>query len=139
MLIDNNGNVGIGTTAPTNPLQMASGALVTVGGVWTNASSRTLKQDIRKLTAGEARVALDQLAPVRFASKADPTERHVGFIAEEVPDLVATKDRKTLSPMDIVAVLTRVVQEQQKTIEAQQKTIAELASKIEALEATPAR
>jgi hypothetical protein len=34
-----------------------------------------------------------------------------------VPSLVATKDRKGLSPMDIVAVLTKVVQEQQKTID----------------------
>ena len=28
-----------------------------------------------------------------------------------MPELVATKDRKGLSPMDIVAVLTKVVQE----------------------------
>jgi len=63
----------------------------------------------------------------------------VGFIAEDVPDLVATKDRKALSPMDIVAVLTRVVQEQQKTVEAQQGSIAELAAKLEALTAVPVR
>lgn len=37
----------------------------------------------------------------------------MGFIAEDVPDLVATPNRKSLSPMDIVAVLTKVVQEQQ--------------------------
>jgi acetolactate synthase small subunit len=42
----------------------------------------------------------------------------VGFIAEDVPDLVATTDRKGLSAMDIVAVLTKAVKEQQKTIEA---------------------
>ncbi len=41
----------------------------------------------------------------------------MGFIAEDVPELVATKDRKGLSPMDIVAVLTKVVQRQQKEIE----------------------
>ena len=35
----------------------------------------------------------------------------MGFIAEEVPDRVATKDRKGLSPMNIVAVSTKVVQE----------------------------
>ena len=40
----------------------------------------------------------------------------MGFIAEEVPDLIATKDRKGLSPMDIVAILTKAIQEQQKTI-----------------------
>jgi hypothetical protein len=137
--VTSGGNVGIGTAAPANPLQMASGALVTAGGVWTNASSRALKQDIRELTAQEAHGALGQLAPVRYTSTADPTEHHVGFIAEDVPDLVATTDRKALSPMDIVAVLTRVVQEQQKTVEAQQKTIAELAAKIQALEAARPR
>ena len=136
--VTSGGNVGIGTAAPANPLQMASGALVTAGGVWTNASSRALKQDIRELTAQEAHGALGQLSPVRYTSKADPTEHHVGFIAEDVPDLVATKDRKALSPMDIVAVLARVVQEQQKTVEAQQKNIAELAAKIRALEAARA-
>jgi len=35
-----------------------------------------------------------------------------------VPELVATSDREGLSTMDIVAVLTKVVQEQQKKIEA---------------------
>lgn len=40
----------------------------------------------------------------------------VGFIAEDVPDIVATNTRKSLSPMDIVGVLTKVVQEQRKAI-----------------------
>jgi len=48
----------------------------------------------------------------------------VGFIAEDVPDLVATEDRKG---MDVVAVLTKVVQDQQKTIE-------EFSRKVSALE-----
>jgi hypothetical protein len=133
MVIDTSGRVGIGTSNPANPLQMASGAFVSAAGVWTDASSRALKQDIRDLTLQEARGALDQLAPVRYTSKIDPTEQHVGFIAEDVPDLVATKDRKALSPMDIVAVLTRVVQEQQKSLEA-------LAAELAALKAAaPAR
>jgi hypothetical protein len=106
-----NGNVGIGTQTPTNPLQMASSAHVTVGGVWTNASSREYKDNIEALATEEALETLKELNPVKFAYKVDGTEKHVGFIAEEVPDLVATKDRKGLSPMDIVAVLTKVVQE----------------------------
>jgi hypothetical protein len=57
----------------------------------------------------------------------DSQDKHVGFIAEDVPDLVATPDRKALSPMDIVALLTKVVQEQQKTI-------AELTEKVSRLE-----
>ena len=35
------------------------------------------------------------------------------FIAEDVPDLVATTDWKTLGSMDIFTALTKVVQERQ--------------------------
>ncbi|MBC8181715.1 tail fiber domain-containing protein [candidate division KSB1 bacterium] len=117
MTIDPNGNVGIGTTTPSNPLEMASGAHVTTGGVWTNASSRDYKENIRDLTGEEAMSALHDLKPSRYNYKVDKEEDYVGFIAEDVPDLVANKDRKGLSSMDIVAVLTKVVQEQQKRIE----------------------
>jgi TolA-binding protein len=52
--------------------------------------------------------------------------------ARDVPDLVATKDRKGLSPMDIVAVLTKVVQEKSKVIEEQQQSLEEQKQTIEA-------
>ncbi len=123
--VSDNGNVGIGTTNPTNPLQMGSGAFVSAGGVWTNASSREYKENIRELTTAEAVRTLEGLNPVKYNYKADATDRHVGFIAEDVPDLVATKDRKGLSPMDIVAVLTKVVQEKSQVIESQQKALEE--------------
>ena len=70
---------------------------------------------------------LKELSPVKFNYKADSKETHVGFISEDVPALVATSDRKGMSPMDVVAVLTKVVQEQQKTI-------AELSEKLKELE-----
>ena len=131
------GNVGIGTTSPSYPLQMGSGAYVSTGGVWTNASSREYKTDVKQLSAEKAMAALSQLKPVEFAYKADTEERHVGFIAEDAPDIVASKDRKGMSPMDVVAVLTKVVQEQQKLIreqkeivQKQQKTIGELSEKV---------
>jgi hypothetical protein len=136
--------VGIGNTAPTQPLMVGTtgsgsggnGAHVTAGGTWTNGSSRGFKQDIEELDAGEAMQAVAALKPVRYHYKAEPDEEYVGFIAEDVPELVAqtSTDRKYLSPMDIVAALTKVVQEQQKTVEAQQKTIEELAAKVEQLQ-----
>jgi len=43
---------------------------------------------------------------------------------------VATKDRKGLSPMDVVAVLTKVVQEQQRTIDALRAEIDALKKKV---------
>jgi hypothetical protein len=124
-----NGNVGIGTASPAYPLHMSSGAYVSAGGVWTNASSRAFKQDIADLSADTAVQALDELTPVTFAYTADPSEKHVGFIAEDVPALVATGDRTGLSPMDVVAVLTKVLQEQQKTIAELQARVAQLETK----------
>ena len=118
------GYVGIGTTSPSHPLQMASGAYVSSGGVWTNASSREYKTDIKKLSTQKAIDALKQLDPVEFAYKADTEEKHVGFIAEDAPELVATKDKKGMSSMDVVAVLTKVVQEQQATIAELSKRLA---------------
>lgn len=122
-----NGYVGIGTTSPSYPLQMASGAYVTTGGVWTNASSREYKENIQDLSVQEALIVFNNLNPVKFNYKINVNEKHVGFIAEDVPDIIATKDRKGLSPMDIVAVLTRVVQDQQKTI-------TELTQQVKSLE-----
>jgi hypothetical protein len=133
MVIFSSGNVGIGGDTgsgipeTTNPLQMGSGAFVSTGGVWTNASSREYKENIITLTREEASQVLEGLSPVKFNYKADKEDKHVGFIAEDVPGLVATKDRKGLSPMDIVAVLTRVVQEQKDTI-------AELSKKVDTMQ-----
>jgi hypothetical protein len=134
LTISSGGNIGIGgVTSPTSPLQHSSGAFLSAGGAWTNASSRELKEDICALDAGAADETLRRLNPVTFRYKAEPRNTHVGFIAEDVPDLVAVEGRKGLSAMDIVAVLTRVVQDQQKTLEDQQRTIAALAKKVEEL------
>ena len=97
-------------------LTMSNGASCTAGGVWTNASSRELKENIEDLSAAEAEEALRELVPVKYSYKADAEERHVGFIAEDVPELVASKDRKTMSPMNVVGVLTKVVQELRESL-----------------------
>jgi len=110
-----------------NVITAASGALLTNGGVWQSVSSRESKRDIAELSDNDALKALQGLNPVTFRYKAEPDEQYVGFVAEDVPELVATNDRKHLNAMDIVAVLTKVVQEQQKTIEA-------LSTKVEQLE-----
>jgi hypothetical protein len=113
-----------------NSLSMTSGASCTAGGVWTNASSKELKENIQSLTTDEALNALNGINPVKYNYKVDKTDKHVGFIAEDAPELVATPDKKGMSPMDVVAVLTKVVQEQQKSILEQQNTIAELKNEI---------
>jgi len=130
-----NGYVGIGTQTPKYPLQMAAGAY-TDGKSWIDVSSREYKEDIEELSAGEAWEAMQELNPVKYTYKADRAERRVGFISEEVPELVAMKDRRGLSAMEIVAVLTKVVQEQQKTISVLTEKLKELEKEVGTKEAS---
>jgi hypothetical protein len=141
MIITNIGNIGIGISNPAagNTIQAASGARLTTGGAWLDSSSRAVKDEIEPLASGDARAAFDALQPVTFVYRAAPGERNVGFIAEDVPDLVASADRKALSPMELVAVLTRVVQDQDRRLAEQEQRLAELAAKFDALAAARQR
>ena len=128
LVIDATARIGLGVGFPSYPIHHSSGARLEAGD-WVNASSRDLKQDIHKLDRDAAFAALRSLQPVTFAYKLSPGDPHVGFIAEEVPDLVATSDRKGLSSMDVVAVLTKVIQEQQKTIDEMRTRLERLEQK----------
>ncbi len=122
-----NGKLGVGMS-PNRLIDVFGGAYCD-GTNWINASSRQYKENIENLDLEEAMDTLEGLEPVKFNYKSNKKERHVGFIAEEVPDLVATRDRKGMSAMDVVAVLTKVVQEQQKTIDRLCKQVNDLKKK----------
>ncbi len=70
-----------------------------------------------------------QLKPVKYNYKKNK-EEFLGFIAEDVPELVATDNRKGMAPMDVVAVLTKVVQKQQELIEKLNKKVEQLEKKV---------
>lgn len=121
LVLGSSGNVGIGTDNPTETLHVAGNALIT--GNLELGSSRTYKTNIHSLDSTDALKTLKALRPVTYNHKSQPDEQAIGFIAEEVPDLVATNDRKSLRPTDIIAVLTKVIQDQQKIIEASSQRI----------------
>ena len=132
--------VGINRADADHPLHVGStaangnGAHVTAAGIWTDGSSRVNKTDIVDLAAEAAVNALQELTPVTYRGKQDSSrEQYAGFIAEDVPELVATADRKGVAAIEIVAVVTKVVQEQQATIQEQVKTIEEQRADIEEL------
>ena len=123
------GKVGIDIPNPTHLLDVGLSGAYCNGGAWVDGSSRDFKENILELDLTEAQEALQQLNPVTFNYKTDLTEKSVGFIAEEVPELVATNERKGLSAMEIVAVLTKVTQEQQKVIKKLSERIEDLESR----------
>lgn len=101
------------------------------GGVYANGSmywwsSRELKDNIADLPVKESKKLLEGLNPVSFKYKDSTKERTLGFIAEEVPAVLADADQRAISGMDIIAVLTSVVKDQQKAITRMQKQIATL-------------
>jgi hypothetical protein len=109
------GSIGFGVN-PIHPIHLAGGAHCFEGREWRNGSSISCKKDVEDLPLDDALAALRALRPVTF-KYVDGDEMRAGFIAEEVPDLLATGDRQSLSAMEIVAVLTRVVQDQQRRIQ----------------------
>jgi hypothetical protein len=118
-IVKNDGSVGIGKNNPAYPLQFgaqASGAYLDNGGVFHTISSRSVKENIQPLDAQKAATAVQQLRPVTYSYKLDKDEHHVGFIAEDVPEMVATEDRKSLDPMPVTATLTAVLKKQKQDI-----------------------
>ena len=116
------GKVGIGRGIPTADLHVL-GDIVATGSI-SEGSSRAFKDNIVPLTEREALEAFSGLQPVKFTYKADESgDLQLGFVAEDVPELVATSDRKGIGPMDLIAVLTTIVRLQQERIEAMEERL----------------
>ena len=128
--LSSSGNVGLGTATPVQTLHVQGNAFIS--GNLELGSSREIKENIRSLEAEDALQTFAGLRPVRFNYKAAPEEESIGFIAEEVPELVATNSHKSISTMDVVAVMAKVVQEQQKAIEELNAMVLQLGAQLEA-------
>ncbi|NMF85086.1 DUF6519 domain-containing protein [Nodosilinea sp. P-1105] len=80
-------------------------------------SSGLLKDNISEFTSQEVAENLSKLHPVKFNYKSDRSSNtHAGFIAEEVPDLLASDDHQKVKLMDVIALLTKAVQEHRHVV-----------------------
>lgn len=129
--LEQGGKVGFGVLSVSagNAIEHSNGAALTTGGAWTNGSSRATKNHVMELAFEDAFQALEALEPVTFEYNKEPGETYVGFIAEDAPELVATNNRKGIASMDVVAVLTKVVQNQNETIKQLNERLAKLEEK----------
>ncbi len=98
------------------------------------SSSRTLKTNIKALDSKKALEAVRKLQPVSYRYKAQKSEPVVGFIAEDIPELVSMPSRKSYDSSEIVAILTKVVQDQDKTLTETKAELKKAQAKIAKLE-----
>jgi hypothetical protein len=143
-------NVGIRNSLPLFPLVVGADTVPGVpdaphndGNMWVNRSSRASKEDIRRFGEDDyARVKrwLEQTDVVWFRYKAGQDSRpRVGLIAEDVPDVLATPDRKGIATGDAIGFLTAAAKElSEENTRLQAENVA-LAKKLAALEARMTR
>jgi hypothetical protein len=146
MRIDENGNIGIGTTTPTQRLDVvgniAASGTVSASGTTLTSDAR-LKSNVVGINNGLSKIMA--LRPVNYDKKFDldsaaAVNEH-GFIAQELqkimPELVTEgKDEDKLLSINytaIIPVLTKAIQEQQVLIEANQTTIQKQQEQIDEL------
>ena len=133
--IKNNGNVGIGTAAPTALLSVNGSANNTTG-VWSIFSDQRLKTDVGPIS--DALKTVLNLNGVTFRWKdADLDKKQgkvMGFIAQDVEKVLpqwvtdtGPDGMKQLEPIGVNALLVEAIKEQQGEIEA-------LKARLEAIE-----
>jgi len=136
MRITRTGNVGIGTgtSTPSNLLTMETsggGYYSASDHQWHNGSSVRIKQDVAPNKMDVLGI-LDGLEVFNYRYRSevetDPAAPyHIGFVAEEAPELLTGKGRDSMAIGDCIGFLLGVVKEQQKTIDS-------LSARLEALE-----
>ena len=82
------------------------------------SSSRALKDAIGTLPLSTASQILAKLNPVSYKYKSNPNDRvQYGFIAEDHPEEIAEKDKASIDPVDLIAILCKVVQAHELRLE----------------------
>jgi hypothetical protein len=140
-LIRANGGVGIGTNAPLHPLHMGSGAHVTAGGVWTNASDRSMKENFASVDVRAVLEAVGDLPIATWNYKNEESAiRHMGPVAQ---DFVAAfglgGDDRTIATIDAEGVALAAIQGLHQIVKEKDCRIDELEVKLASLEAVVAK
>jgi len=138
------GNLGVGTSNPAQKLHVI-GNICATGSIGA-CSDRRFKTNIKPL--GDALALVQKLSPVRFDWKRDDfpdqhftDQRQIGFIAQEVADVVpeaVIKGGDGYLSVDygrLTPVVVEALKEQQKQVESLRAENADLRTRLERLEA----
>ncbi|WP_143305112.1 pyocin knob domain-containing S74 family peptidase [Chitinophaga vietnamensis] len=137
---DANGNIGL-VNAGANGWRLrtdGSGNLFVTGQVsataFYQASQRSLKRDIHLFNKSALSI-LNTARVQTFRYKADSTNiTHIGFIADEVPDEMASPERKGVDQANTVALLVKALQEMSEKVDALQNKVQALQQQVDRYE-----
>jgi hypothetical protein len=130
-------NVGIGEVNPGYKLHVNGSAGATS---WNVISSRLFKQDIEKLDDTRYQEMLRRLQGLDLATYRYKPEyrdgddrRRVGLIAEDLPEELLSKDRKSVDLYELSSFALGAMKAQQQQIDAQAKALAAMQEKLDRL------
>ncbi len=150
MRIHSNGNIGIGTTAPTSLLSVNGTADKPGGGSWGTFSDRRVKKDIEEFKDGLSIVTKLNPVTYRYNEKSgykDLNKKYVGFIAQDIEKLApymvdiiddtkrsGLSDKRELDESALTKILVNAIKEQHEIIEMQGRQIETIQNQIKSLE-----
>lgn len=132
-----NGNIGLnGVSQPTHPLEAASGAHLSTGGTWTNASDRALKENVAPVNEENLLEQIRSLPIYEWNYRSEGTGvRHVGPMAQDFHDAFSLGDNeKTISTVDADGVAIAAIQALARKIDQLSAENARLRERIGKLE-----
>jgi Chaperone of endosialidase len=138
LLVLRNNGIGINNPAPAFPIHHSSGARLTAGGVWTNASSRSLKTGFEAIDpqAVLAKVADLPVQGWRYKVE-DASTRHIGPVAEDFQRVFGLGDGESIGTVDAdgvaLAAIQGLVQKVDQALAAKDAEIAELRQEVRSL------
>ncbi len=106
------GKIGLGVSNPTEVIEHSSGAHLTAGGVWTNASDVALKENFREVDGDDLLDRIDRLPILRWNYRAESDDvTHIGPTAQDFKRLFDVGDNdRSISTVDPSGIALAAIQ-----------------------------
>jgi hypothetical protein len=135
IVIDAMGRIGINELLPDAPLHHSSGARLTAGGVWTNASDENLKENFKPVDGEALLEKIEELPISQWNYKVESDDvTHIGPTAQDFKAAfgVGAND-KTISTIDPSGIALAAIKQLSKENDELKVQVAELKKMVEAL------
>lgn len=136
IIIDGNlKRFGIGVEQPFYPIHHSSGAHLTAGGTWTNASDENLKENFKSVDGAELLEKIDDLPISQWNYKIESDEvTHIGPTAQDFKKTFGVGENdKTISTIDPSGIALAAIKQLSKENNELKAQVADLKKMVEAL------